>query len=50
MVLYNTGARAQEVADLRVEDVDLTGQCAYVFTGRAISGEVVRSGLKLLNC
>ena len=25
MVLYNTGARAQEVADLRVEDVDLYG-------------------------
>lgn len=25
MVLYNTGARAQEVADLRVEDVDLNG-------------------------
>ena len=25
MVLYNTGARAQEVADLRVEDVDLDG-------------------------
>jgi site-specific recombinase XerD len=25
MVLYNTGARAQEVADLKVEDVDLDG-------------------------
>jgi integrase/recombinase XerD len=25
MVLYNTGARAQEVADLRIEDVDLDG-------------------------
>jgi integrase/recombinase XerD len=50
MVLYNTGARAQEVADLKVEDVDLDGPRAHVFTGRAISGEVVRSGLKPLNC
>jgi len=50
MVLYNTGARAQEVADLKVEDVDLDGPLRVRLHGRAISGEVARSGLKLPNC
>jgi len=35
MVLYNTGARVQEIADLRIADVDLDGHCASDSMGRA---------------
>ena len=50
MVLYNTGARAQEIADLRIADVDLDGPLRIRLHGRAISGEDAPFGLKRPNC
>ena len=50
MVLYNTRARVQEVADLRIADVDLDGPLRMRLHGKATNGEVAHFGPKLPKC
>jgi site-specific recombinase XerD len=50
MLLYNSGARVQEIADLRVAMLTLTDHCGCGSTARVTSGEAVLCGLKLPRC
>jgi site-specific recombinase XerD len=47
MLVYNSGARVQEIADLHVVDVDLDGCFACGPKARGTSGEAVLCGLRL---
>ena len=50
LFLYNTGAREQEVADLRVEHLDLGEHPSYTYTARATSGGHGRFGTRRRHC
>ena len=48
LFLYNTGARVQEAADLRLEHLDLGDHPLVRLHGRATSGAHARSGARRL--
>lgn len=44
LFLYNTGARVQEVADLRHKNLELDGNLGFISTGKGTNGGSVRCG------
>ena len=46
LFLYNTGARVQEVADLRIEHLEFKPPAKVHLHGRATSGAFARSGMR----
>jgi integrase/recombinase XerD len=50
MILYNTGARVPEIADLHIADVDLDGPLRIRLHGKGDKWRSCGFGLKRPNC